>query len=335
MSKTISINPDLFKISNRTRRKKESENAKPEIKIRNPPKAKTFRKNKILQFIRNQQEQNYKQLLGSSDNNNAPDPTKFNNDFDESLKYMMALTDSVEKPKSNAPKNQSLKQYSTNAQQNYENVFLDMPNELANIANVIVPSIQEPITRLSNPIHMEPKWGCLKNGVLPTYRNWQNKTQRVPVSERLHTQGPVLNVKNITGGNVEHNNVVDMNALTKQMILTSNKPDQKMIGGMYYPKQKRTIRRTYRVGKSKTKPNVTVLVSNRTIRNNITTKTHMFKQTPMEEVRRYLIKKGFIKVGSSAPNDVLRKMHETANLVCGEIQNHNPDNLLYNFLHSE
>jgi hypothetical protein len=28
----------------------------------------------------------------------------------------------------------------------------------------------------------------------------------------------------------------------------------------------------------------------------------------------------------------LRKMYETAMMMCGEIHNHNPDNLLYNYL---
>ena len=46
------------------------------------------------------------------------------------------------------------------------------------------------------------------------------------------------------------------------------------------------------------------------------------------------MKRGFIKVGSTAPNDVLRKMYESATLICGEIQNHNPDNLLYNFMNA-
>jgi hypothetical protein len=80
-------------------------------------------------------------------------------------------------------------------------------------------------------------------------------------------------------------------------------------------------------------PKVSVLVSNKTIRNNISTKTQLIKQVPILEIRRYLIKHGFIRVGSTTPNDVLRKMYESAMLICGEIQNHNPDNLLYNFLH--
>ena len=99
-----------------------------------------------------------------------------------------------------------------------------------------------------------------------------------------------------------------------------------------FNKQKRTIRRTHKIGKSKVFPRVSVLVSNKTLRNNISTKTQLLKQTPMQDVKTYLMKRGFIKVGSTAPNDVLRKMYESATLICGELQNHNPENLLHNFL---
>jgi hypothetical protein len=102
-----------------------------------------------------------------------------------------------------------------------------------------------------------------------------------------------------------------------------------------YLKQKKTLRRTHYVGKSKIIPKVSVLISNKTIRNNISNKTQMLKQTPIYDIKRFLVKKGFIKVGSIAPNDVLRKMYESVSLICGEIQNHNPDNLLYNFFNDE
>ena len=58
------------------------------------------------------------------------------------------------------------------------------------------------------------------------------------------------------------------------------------------------------------------------------------KQVSISDIKRYLIKKGFIRVGTAAPNDILRNMYESAMLVCGEIENHNPENLLYNFLNS-
>ena len=100
-------------------------------------------------------------------------------------------------------------------------------------------------------------------------------------------------------------------------------------------KQKKIIRRSYKIGKSKVLPKIAVLVSNRTIRNNITTKAQLLKQDSLNDIKRYLVKRGLIKIGSTAPNDVLRKMYECSSLMCGEVQNHNPDNLLHNFLHGK
>ena len=98
-----------------------------------------------------------------------------------------------------------------------------------------------------------------------------------------------------------------------------------------YLKRKKIFKRTYRIGRNKS--SIGVLVSNKTIRNRISTQAQLLKQTPIHDVRKFLIKKGFIKIGTTAPNDVLRKMYESVSLVCGEVQNHNPENLLYNFVH--
>jgi hypothetical protein len=78
-----------------------------------------------------------------------------------------------------------------------------------------------------------------------------------------------------------------------------------------------------------------VLLPNRTIRNKVTNKSFMLKNTPIEEIRKYLLKQGFIKVGSASPNDVLRKMYESIIMIDGEIKNYNPDNLLYNFFNDK
>jgi len=95
--------------------------------------------------------------------------------------------------------------------------------------------------------------------------------------------------------------------------------------------KRRFLRRTYHVGKDKYKPKVGVLLPNKTIRKRVTTSSYLLKQTPIEEIRKFLLKKGFIKVGSSAPNDVLRKMYESIQMIDGEINNHNSENLLHNF----
>jgi hypothetical protein len=100
-------------------------------------------------------------------------------------------------------------------------------------------------------------------------------------------------------------------------------------------KRRKIYKRTYRVGKSKTAPKIGCLISNKTIRQKIQQTAYDLKHTNIKDVRKFLLKRGFIKIGTTAPNDVLRKMYESVAMVCGEVQNHNPDNLLFNFMNDK
>ena len=48
-------------------------------------------------------------------------------------------------------------------------------------------------------------------------------------------------------------------------------------------------------------------------------------------VKKYLRNHNLIKIGSNAPNDIIRKLYESA-ILAGEITNNNEDILLYNFI---
>ena len=200
----------------------------------------------------------------------------------------------------------------------------------------------------------------MKNGSLPTYRTYYNTTRRLqepnissnnniqhglninspPITSNVvPVPSPVINTSLNTNSFVKNSN--QNNEIKKDL---SEKVQKFQKGGenhqgnkkyLKYLKRRKIYKRTYKIGRSTTKPQISVLVSNKTIRNRITTEAHLLKQTPIHEVRQYLVKKGFIKVGSLTPNDVLRKMYESVSLICGEVQNHNPENLLYNFMNDE
>ena len=102
-------------------------------------------------------------------------------------------------------------------------------------------------------------------------------------------------------------------------------------------KQKKTIMRKLTTGISKKNRNnseepgkVSILIPNKTIRKRVDNMKHEIHQTPIQEVKKYLLKHGFIKIGSPAPNDVLRKIYEDL-LVLGDVYNRNGENIVYNF----
>ena len=97
---------------------------------------------------------------------------------------------------------------------------------------------------------------------------------------------------------------------------------------------KRTIRRKFTLGRSDKLRKVSVLLKDTQTRKNVIESQKELKKTNMTDIRRYLRQHGIIKVGSTAPNDVLRKTFESA-MLAGEITNLNKDVLLHNFLNEE
>lgn len=382
--KIISINPELFNMNN-TRKNKKTDGKPLKIKETNNNKNNKTTKGKLLRYIREQQEENYRKIFedNKKNNENVLEPIKISldettdKDFEDSLNYLNNKLKEENIDKNNH--NNTMKNYRQNDKEFFNPYFNNAYNyKLGQTTSSLMhqdSNVLQPVSNIllkpsfQNIQNQRPVFGCLKNGILPTYRNYINHTRKnmgfqprinisgvqqqsqpsqpsQPQNQQNHylqqslpqqqnqqnpLQSTISNLNNLN--NLSDNEKLKNISELRQIRQLLDKSQSIVPKNLKYSKRKKTVKRTFYIGKSKKFPKISVLVSNKTIRKNVTTQTHLLKQESIHNIKKFLIKKGFIKVGSTAPNDVLRKMYESIMLVGGEINNHNPDNLLYNYLH--
>jgi hypothetical protein len=357
--KVISIHPDLFQYGFGKKTKKNKPKPEKTIKVKNTAANQRTTKRRILEQLRKKQEKHMTEFI--NEKKTALEDTG-SNDFVESLNYIQEAISETERAQQQKQKQHSFKNHSVLSTN-------PLPSHLESLSI----NMDDLTAESGEPVHIAPpkvplpvsQWGCLKQGNLPTYRTWKTQTQKShePRGNENINFAPTIMVSGgpdqtpnggPSNGGPPSNGVSSNGVLTTPNFFTPNcvLPQEPQSGGdiknmipfssqkpppkKYKPmRQKRTLRRTFSVGKSKTAPKISVLVSNKHIRRNVTTKSVLLKQTPIDDIKKFLVKRGFIKVGSVAPNDVLRKMYESVSLLCGDAQNHNPDNLLYNYFHSD
>ena len=345
--RVIKFNEELFKIPSGTQRKRPDKPIK--VKAQRKVSDKTLR-NRVLNEIRKNQEKQYHTLLetdGASKIGSGPSQDAFNTDFNQSLEYMNQLAGKVseeQKAKNTTLRtslaNTSSDEYSYVKEDNANLIPVNMEPVSGGESVVLKPALQ----------HVAVPYGCLKGGLLPTYRAYHNTLKNtnsiaqpikepvykhfvrslepsVPPRETEVSRVAIPPEKPVIAERIVSPTEIAIQEKARQELVEKSKPKVKRV--------KKLLRRTYRAGKDKHRPRVGVLLPNKTLRSNVTTKAYMLKQTPIEEIRKTLVKKGFIKHGSSAPNDVLRKIYESIQMIGGEVSNYNADNLLYNFFESK
>jgi len=357
--KTIVINPDFLKLPMKGNRTRKIANIAPKpIKIRaeKPTNSERTIKRRALNYIKKQQEDRYKRLADEDVGHRVEGKSyaeEFKSDFDDSLTFLQKLTDqNVQKAH---VKNATLRQIppiTTNStlfntdtlnQILEQNIGLEEADAFKNVVN-LVPSPSAFPTNFP-PINLpKPTYGCLKGGTLPTYRTMRSQTlnhSNTPPYRGGDSIGQTPDTGGAPRNNLSKLTPEQQRAELKQF-LNKRKEEKQRIERVKrqrhitkpHKKQKRTTTRTFRVGKSKHYAKVGVLIPNKTIRTQVLAKKQQVRETPLQDVRKHLIKKGLIRVGSSCPNDVLRQMYESSMMMCGEIQNHNADNLLFNYLNN-
>lgn len=368
-TKTIDINPALFRTSSGSKTKK---NKEPSSKPRNPLISPNILKNKLLKRIKQHKlrENNPSTNTNTTASISNKDEPSYTDEFAESLDYLQHL--STQKQISDQKQSAELKKQHNQSQlerktvknhhaMNRQEVNIDLPEELI---TMYLPTKSEPIQFTDNV-----PYGILKNGNKPTYRVW-NKTQKnlesisnpVPItSEREHRLTALkekikqkeqkediwmdkpfikpnepskeININTQVIPTIsEPIQEIKINTQVMPTINTISEPNNKPVAKRRLIKK--TKHRKYTLGKSKLKNSVSVLLKDRQTRKKIISAMKDLKRKPINEVKHHLREHNLLKIGSDAPNDIVRKIYEDS-VLAGEITNSNKDTLLHNFLKND
>jgi hypothetical protein len=306
--RTLQINPEVFRYpAARASRKKSQVQIQglPPIRIKQAKPQVTLKRSKLLQQMRRIQQDRMQHGDQATQNEQATEKEQAGHAFQEALHYLEqhsnedATTKQEKQQKQEQEKQQQKKPVSTT----------------------------------------EPQYGCLKNGSKPCFRAWMQRIEGGRNKKQDESQNENQNKESKQNLNTWLEAKLRLRK-TRDKELAKQGQGQGQGQGLIPEKyrlrrQKRTLRRTFRLGKKRHGNEVAVLVANKTLRQKTQTKINALRQVSLDDVRKLLIQKGLIKIGSAAPSDVLRKMYESVSLMCGDVTNHNGDNLVYNYFNAK
>jgi len=233
-----------------------------------------------------------------------------------------------------------------------------------------IPSVSAPIPSVSAP---PPPYSNLKRGgSKPTYRTWLRNTQKnkpvinvpavLPSISILDTE-PVENSNNSINSNKEEGGdkiikplsfnspvaavpvvaaaapsvsapSVSAPSVSAPSVPPSSVPAPPPYKPSFAPKRKRITRTLkYKLGKHKD-GTVSVLIKNSHTRRKIQNEQSLLKQKSILDIKNYLRKNNLLKVGTQAPNDVLRHLYEQS-ILAGQVENKSKENLIHNYFNDE
>ena len=184
----------------------------------------------------------------------------------------------------------------------------------------------------------DPPYGILKNGKKTLFSIY-NKTLKKPMDAHARTTiqstPPIImddNIKIHTDTFAERKEKLNQ---LKQQVAGDIIPQQGGFnpkGGKTLKKMKQTSTTTKRfihLGKKNGK--VGVLIKNQKTRKKILKDSNTLKKRPLSKIKDYLRKHNLIKIGSTAPETIIRSIYENS-FLAGDIYNKNVDTLLHNYL---
>jgi len=295
--KSISINPTFFKISGGKKKKKKTRFEKNKLKPNDIKK-------KLVAKIKAHQKREYDKEKQTK----LEEESQFKNEFQETLAYL-----------------QEMKKRKTKQKLEKRNKTIKRGGNIQSNQAALTPNIQVDI----NPMKKtpDPPYGCLKGGNKPTFRQY-NKTLKKNKEDikNEYSKKPLFNLNSTYFTNDEKFET-RKNKLEhiKDKFKTDNTKKKHKI---------QTRRRRRKITLGKIGRRVGVLVKNKRTRRIVKNEVNVLKKKTINEIKEYLRKHNLLKIGSNAPEHVIRTLYESAYL-SGDVNNKNSDILLHNWKEEE
>lgn len=350
-TKTIKINPLLFGGEFAKTKKNKEKKEKPRVI---PLVSPNVLKNELMRRIKEKKNNDL-------ETKSQPEISKYSDEFYESLDYLSSISN--QKMREQHLQNKTLKNHNSTPPIHIE---LDLPESLK---EPFVPQFkpESPAIKLNYKVDNEIPYGCLKGGYKSGYKDWTKTQKHIPT---ISTTTVITNNTDATSrekrlqqlkeklkqtqllSSVQYPDIVsettDINVVSPVLSFSlDTKPDiQHSNPEISFPHEnintitpeqqqrrriKKTVKRKYTLGRSKIHQKVGILIKDRNTRKRIINAQKELKRQPINEVKNYLRDRGLLKIGSSAPNDVIRKIYESS-ILSGDIKNNNADIMLHNYM---
>ena len=344
--KTIQINPEYLAMANGGGKKQKTQKRHKKQKPIAPPKHSNKMRKELLGRIKDFQKKKEDELSDKQLDKSSEED--FQNEFNRSLNFLQDLSKrKTEKQRRNSTKQGTLKQprpnisveapkemfeintasldkksafdYHNNNNNNHNNNN-NNNNTSIQKQNISLSINDKDKQHLSTELIAPPPYGALKGGNRPTFREWKRMTQK---DYNYSEQKPMIQI--------DDNGCFDKKETTEREHKLKALKDK--VKSSRPTKATRIKTMKYRLGKVSDK-HVAVLIKNNTTRKRIQAEHGALKTQSIIEVKNYLRKKNLLKVGSNAPNDVLRQLYEQS-ILAGDIINSSDDTLMHNYLSKE
>lgn len=192
--------------------------------------------------------------------------------------------------------------------------------------NILKQKLKQQSTIINSPIQQQVQ--IITPQVITPEPNFLQPIQIVPepnLEEILLTQNLIQKPKEVI--NSQNNNISSVPIINEAIVGQSSNLGNRTIKKLL----KKTIHKKYTLGKSKIKKTVGILLKDKNTRKNVLNAQKDLRNKSTNDVKTYLRQHNLIKIGSNAPNDVIRKIYESA-MLAGEITNNNKDTMIHNFI---